>query len=210
MQWLVNIDEAVADGVIDADAGEALKKRGREGMISYAIGLALSIGVVMVIGGLSLLLQDARALTALGAVLTGLGVWGLLQDASRRLALLANAAAVIGAALALGSGAYWISLGWAQPLWLGFALGAPTIALGLWLQNSGPPALETFARWLILLGASVHVTGLMSHPSDGGYAWLALHYVAAVSVALGAHLNVRFLTAIAIIPLATALSSKTF
>lgn len=209
MQWLVDIDQAVEDGVISAAAGETLKRRGRENMIAYAIGLALSAGVVMVVGGAAFLLDDARALLALGAALCGLGLWALLKGGGR-LAIVANAAAVIGAALALGAAGYLLDLSLNSPLWVGAALGLPAAALGFWLHREGPAPLRLFGGWLLLMGAALHVTGIFSAPSDGRYAWIAMHYFAALAIACGAALNVRFVTALAVIPLATALSSRTF
>lgn len=209
MQWLVDIDQAVEDGVIGAEAGETLKRRGRDGMVGYAIGLALSIGVVMVIGGLALLLNDRAGLMILGVLVAGAGVWGLLKG-DGRLSLVSNAAAIIGAALALGAAGTLLHDVWEAPLGVGLALGLPAAGLGYWLRRDGPETLEFLGGWLIVMGAALHVTGLLASPSDGRYAWIALHYVAAICIACGAYLDVRFLTAIAVIPLATALSSRTF
>lgn len=219
MQWLVDIDQAVEDGVIDAGAGEALKARGREGMIGYAIGLGLCAGVAMVIGGAAFLLKDERALLALGAALAGLGFWALLRG-GERWRIPANAAAIIGAALALGAAGYLANKQLASPFLIGCLLGLPAAAAGYWLnQPAAPPktapetspeALRFFGGWLLLLGAACHVIGLLSVESDGRYAWIAMHYVAAVTLCCGVLLNVRFVTAAAIIPLAAALSSRTF
>lgn len=209
MQWLVDIDSAVADGTLTLTTGAELKRRAREAMVNYAINLALFAGILMVIGGTAYWLEDRRALAALGAALAFLGTLALISGGPR-LRLVANAAAVIGATLAIGALAALLFEGQTQRVGLGTALGLPAVMLGLAMRRSAPEALSLLGGWILLLGAGVHIAGVLTTESELGLEWLALHYAGIVAIACGIFLDVRFVTAIAIVPLAAALSARTF
>ena len=51
MRWLVDIDAAIVDDTLTAEAGAELKRRARGAMIDFAINLVLFTGVVMLIAG---------------------------------------------------------------------------------------------------------------------------------------------------------------
>ena len=209
MQWLVDIDAAVADGTFTADAGGELKRRARAAMVAYAINLALFGGVVMVIGGAAAWLEDRRALAALGAALAAAGSLALVRGGPGA-RLVANATALIGATLALGAFASLMFEGRAERVFVGTAIGLPAIALGWTMRRSAPETLSVLGGWILLLGAGVHVAGVLTTESELGLEWLALLYAGAVVIACGAILDVRFVTATAMVPLAAALSSRTF
>jgi hypothetical protein len=102
MFWLVEIDNAVADGTLSKEAGAELKRRGRQSMVDYAINVALFAGVLMVLGGTAAWLQDRLALAAVGSVLALLGAAALVVGGART-RLVANATAIIGTTLAFGA-----------------------------------------------------------------------------------------------------------
>jgi len=209
MKWLVDIDTAVTDGILSIDTGGELKRRAREAMVGYAINLALFAGVLMVIGGAVAWLEDRRALAALGGVLAALGTIVLLRGGSR-VQLVANATAIIGATLAIGAAADLLFEGQTNRIGVTTALGLPAIASGWAMRRFAPASLSVLAGWILLLGAGVHVAGILLTESELGLEWLALHYAGIVIIACGVLLDVRFVTAIAIVPLAASLSSRTF
>jgi hypothetical protein len=209
MQWLVDIDTALADGTLTETAGGELKRRARDAMVSYAINLALFAGVLMVIGGAATLLEDRWALVGLGTALAAVGtltlVWG-----GPRVRLVANATAIIGATLAIGAIADLLFEGQTQLIGVGAAIGVPAVLIGLAMRRIAPETLSVLGGWILLLGAAVHVAGVLTTESELGLEWLALHYAGAIAIACGVLLNVRIVTAAAIVPLAAALSSRTF
>ncbi|MGI9523212.1 MAG: hypothetical protein ACR2PG_16370 [Hyphomicrobiaceae bacterium] len=209
MQWLVDLDRAVKDGTLTADGARELKQRARETMVSYAINLALFAGIVMVIGGTVTWLEDNIARSAIGVALTTAGAITLLRGGAR-LQIVANATAIIGATLAIVSLAGLLFEGRTERLVIGAALGLPTAALGWMIFRFGPKSLSLLGGWILLLGAGTHVAGVLTTESKLGLEWLALHYAGAIAIACGLILDVRFVTAIAMVPLAASLSSRTF
>jgi hypothetical protein len=209
MKWLVDLDEAAADGTITGDASRQLKLRAREAMVAYAINLALFVGIVMVIGGAVVWLDDRRALSGLGLVLTIFGMVALLRG-NPVVRIVANATAIIGSTLAVGAAADLLFDSDLLPLASGAMLGLPVAGAGLFVRRSAPEALAVVGGWLLLIGAAVHVFGLLITESEIRLEWLALHYAGLVAVVCGLLLDVRFVTALGIVAFAAALSSRTF
>ncbi|CCQ72928.1 hypothetical protein [Magnetospira sp. QH-2] len=209
MQWLVDLDRATADGTLSMAGADHLKQKAREAMIAHAINLALFAGVLMVIGGTIAFIPDRWALTMLGGFLT-LSAAFLLLTAGPMFRLVANATGFIGAALAVGALTFINFEGVDSRIVAGLAIGLPAILAGVAMRRFAPRALSGLGGWLILLGALVHVLGILTTESQLGLGWLALHYAGLVALVCGMMLNVRFVTAIALVPLAMALSSRTF
>ncbi|MEX2648035.1 MAG: hypothetical protein WD673_03375 [Alphaproteobacteria bacterium] len=209
MRWLVDIDSAVADGTLTPEAGIELKRRARAAMVGYAINLALFAGVVMVIAGAAAWLKDRQALAALGVALAAVGTFTLIRGGPR-VRLVANAAAIIGATLAMGALVDLLFEGRTERVGVGVALGLPAIAIGWTMRRSAPTTLSVLGGWIMLLGAGVHVAGILTTESRLGLEWVALLYAGTVAIACGVILDVRFVTATAMVPLAAALSSRTF
>ena len=209
MKWLVDVDAAEAEGVITSNTAGELKRRAREAMVSYAINLALFAGIVMVIGGAVVWLDDRPALSVLGLGLTGIGLL-VLRLGNPNVRLVANATAIIGASLAVGAATDLLLDSHLSPFLSGVFLGFPVAAAGLLIRRASPEKLSVIGGWLLLLGAAVHVFGLLITESDLGLDWLVLHYAGFVAIACGLLLDVRFVTALSIVALASALSSRTF
>ena len=209
MKWLVDVDAAEAEGVITSNTAGELKRRAREAMVSYAINLALFAGIVMVIGGAVVWLEDRPALSVLGLGLTGIGLL-VLRLGNPNVRLVANATAIIGASLAVGAATDLLLDSHLSPFLSGVFLGFPVAAAGLLIRRASPEKLSVIGGWLLLLGAAVHVFGLLITESDLGLDWLVLHYAGFVAIACGLLLDVRFVTALSIVALASALSSRTF
>jgi hypothetical protein len=205
----VDIDAAIEDKLLTTEAGAVLKRRAREVMVDFAINLVLFAGVAMVIAGAATWLQDRRILTALGAGIAALGIFAVIQG-GMRVRLVANATAIIGITLAVGALTYLLFEGHTDRVLIGAALGLPIMLLGWWIRRSAPDQLAFVGGWTLLLGAAVHLAGILTTQSQSGLDWLALHYAGAVVIACGVILDVRFVTAMAIVPLAASLSSRTF
>lgn len=209
MPWLVDLDAAVADRLLDPSSAAELKRRAREEIVETAVNIALFLGVVMVIGGAVEWLKDRLALAFLGFALTVAGAVLLLRLGPRT-KLVANATAAIGAALTMWALGDMLFEGQKQRVIPGLLLGAPAAALGFAIYRFAPRKLAVLGGWLLLLGAAAQVFGLLTTESQLRLAWLVLHYVGALTIACGVFLNLRFVTGVALVPLAAALSSETF
>ncbi len=207
MLWLVDIDSAVADKTLGEDAGAELKRRARQSMINYAVNLALFAGVLMVLGGAAAWLEDRRALAALGFGIAVLGAAALVGGGPQ-IRLVANAAAIIGVTLALGASAQLLLDAFGRPLVLGMLIGAPCVIVGSALRRAAPDKLLVLGGWIFLLGVAIHIAGILMTPAEPDFGWLVFSYIATLLIGCGFLLDVRFVTALSIVPLATALSSR--
>jgi len=210
MFWLVDLDHALAEGTVTASAAAALKKRAREALVAGAINAALFAGVIMVIGGTAAWLGDNRTLAALGAALAVIGVLAILSG-NQLLQFISNAVAIIGVSLAVVAAGDQIFERAAEQLFLPLtALGLPIAVFGGLLRGFKARSFAVVGGWMILLGIGAHLTGLLMTKSDLGLDWLALLYAGVAIAGCGIFLNIRFVTALSMIPFAAALSSRTF
>jgi len=207
MQWLVDIEGAVADGLLTREAAAELKGRARSLTAEYAVNLLFFAGIVMVVAGVAYRLRDdSGALAALGTTVAVLSFACVLW-AGRRLRWAANAGAMIGIGLATYAVTDVFFRGHDRFI-AGAVLGLPMIAIGWVLYHWWPHRLSIIGAWILLLGAVVHISGILSAESQFDLQWLALIYIGALMIACGTVLDLRLVTAAAIVPLAAALSSR--
>ncbi|MEJ2125666.1 MAG: hypothetical protein P8Y67_10855 [Alphaproteobacteria bacterium] len=83
MRWLVDIDAAIEDDTLTAEAGAELKRRARGTTIDFAINLVLFAGIVMVIAGAATWLEDRLTLAARGAVVAAIGIFAIIEGGTR-------------------------------------------------------------------------------------------------------------------------------
>ncbi|GHH00042.1 hypothetical protein [Pseudodonghicola xiamenensis] len=208
MKYVIDIDELLADGVIAADQGREIARRAREGMIASAINFLLFCGILAVIAGMAAYVSDAGQLSVLGGgvtVVAGLALfWG--RENTR---LLANATAVIGAVMLVGGGAVWLVGDNGGELRAAVAGGAVALA-GYALWRWGATRLRLLAGWLCVLGLVVHLGGLLLASDSGVPQWLLYHYAGGMLILCGVALDIRVVSALAILPLGAALSARSF
>ena len=161
MRWLVDLDTAVKDGTLTADRARELKLRASEAIVSYAINLALFAGVVMVIGGTVVWIKDHTARAVIGSALASIGALALVRGGSD-LKIVANATAIIGAALAVGALTALLFEGRTDRLAIGTMLGLPIAILGWSIRRFSPGELSVLGGWILFLGAAVHLVGVLT------------------------------------------------
>lgn len=208
MRYLADTDELVRDGVLTPAQAEEIARRAREDMVALAINIVLFTGILAVIGGMAAYLEDAAQFTGLGAVVTAAGALALLR-APEAYRLLSNATAVIGACMLVGGAVAW-GVEATERFTVAALLGLP-IGLGAYaVWARGPARLAFLAGWLTCLGLAAHLIGVLAEPLGGLPPWILYHYAALLLILCGVALDIRLVTALSLIALAAALSSRSF
>lgn len=205
MKWLVDIDRAVAEGLVSADAGGRLKSRAREEAAGFGIGVLTVGGILLVMLGIAALSSGPWDIMLAGGAVALAGVGGVLSlGPSYRLP--ANAAAVIGIASAAGAAialAVEEAGGPAPAIWIGLGLAIAGLALRL----AGPRRLASVAAWSSVFGGGAHLAGLAAEGTEILPAPLFWLDAAALSLAAGVVLDLRILSALAVFALAGTVSA---
>lgn len=205
MRWLVDIDAAVSEGLIGAEAGETLKTRARTEGLRFGVDLLAVGGIATVMLGLLSLFPTPGGLAVSGLLLT-IGATAALLGLDRRYALPSNAAAVIGLA-SLAAGLIGIAMEAAESPWPAVWIGLGVLALGLAVRMLAPRRLRVLAGWMSVFGAAAHLGGVFSLEGSPDLAWAAMLDAAAVALLLGVVLDIRLFTGLAVFALAGTLAA---
>ncbi|MEO0992302.1 MAG: hypothetical protein AAFX62_00700 [Pseudomonadota bacterium] len=208
MKWLVDIDAAVADGLLSAEQGAALKARAGTDALGFGTSLLLIGGILAVMAGLLAFFPTPEGLLGTGLVIAAVGAAALVT-LDGRFRLPANAAAVIGNASATAGGigiAVEATETTLPAVWIGLVL----FAAGLVLRWFGPPAWRVMAAWVVVIGGAAHIGGVFGLDGSPDQAWLAMMDAAAVLLVAGLTLDLRILTALGITALAGTLSATAY
>ena len=213
MTHVVRTEALLAEGVITSDQAAEIARRSRDTMMALAINTVLTAGIAAATVGLVFWLADAMAVAIAGLLFLGLGAFVLVKggDLYR---MLGHAAALVGSGmLFMGAGIEISDLGPQTAGPILFLAGAGSAALAAWAFRKGPPSLRFTTGTVALMGAALHLWGLghivdaMAEP--GMVLTLAFGYAAALIAAFGLFLNVRLVTALAIVPFAQMLETDT-
>ncbi|MEO0487819.1 MAG: hypothetical protein AAF092_18115 [Pseudomonadota bacterium] len=207
MHVLADTQALVAHGVISPHQAREIEQRGRAKMVSLAANAILIAGIMAATGGLIFWLADARAVALLGLAALGMGTL-----VGRRFpSMISGAATLIGAGLLIGGGA--LELVTSHDAIAGPVLatvGAGIAAAAAW--RAKPPSFVT--RAIGLMGLAAHLLGAGHIIDAAALSGLPLSafwlYATALLVAAGWWLDVRLVTALAIVPFAQALETGTF
>jgi hypothetical protein len=214
MHTIADTKALVAEGVIPAHAARLIEARARETMVRLAVNGLLIFGILAATGGLILWLADAASVATVGGLALGLGV-GVIWQGSALCRMFGHAAALIGAGMLIGGAALELADKYPEAAgWIGLLLGG-AIALGCgWARRHGPDRTHVVAGAVLLMGVALHLWGLGHVLEDAALAgapmvlfWL---YAAAAIAAAGWFIDVRLVTALAIVPFAQALDTGTF
>jgi hypothetical protein len=211
MYYVAQTEVLVADGVIDRDQAREIEHRARAAMVTLGVNSLLIAGIVAATLGLVFYLDDAASVAIFGALFLAAGVLVLIRGGALY-HMFGNASALIGAGMLVsGSGIELVDkyADAATPLMLVMG-GALAVIAGGWRIRSA----ETM-RFALgatgLMGAALHVAGVYFgafHFDLVGWPMPLLHlYVAAIAIACGLFLDLRVVTALAIIPLAQVLDT---
>ncbi len=205
MKWLVDIDALVAEGVVSPEQGALLRTRARADALALGTSMLLVGGIVAVIAGVIALAPTPEGLTATGLAILALAAAALLQ-VGPRFRLPANAAAVIGVAAA-GGGAIALAIERAETSWPAVWIGLGVGVAGLALRAVGPARWRVMAAWAAVLGGAAHLGGVFMLEGRPDLVWLAMIDAALVLLLCGVLLDIRLLSALAVVALAGTLSA---
>ncbi|WP_417741145.1 hypothetical protein [Salipiger sp.] len=214
MHAVADTGRLVADGIITpAQAGE-IEARAREAMIGLAVNTILVTGILAATGGLIFWLASPLAV-AIGGTLTLLCGLAVLLRGGAMLRMFGNAATLIGAGMLLGGGA--LELLDNHPDYAGAVMlvAGALIALlsALALRRAREPARFSAAA-ILLMGLALHLGGLAYLVGDNAVSGLPISvyylYTAAVIAWGGWRVDVRLITALAVVPFAQMLDTSTF
>lgn len=214
MYAVADTRELVADGTLTEGQARHIEALSRQTMVSLAINSILVFGILAATGGLIFWLGTPASVAIAGAAFLATG-YLLLTRGAAQISMFGNSAALIGAGLLLGGATIEMIDKYetfAGPVLFGLG-GVLTLGL-VWLRRSYARLAPFVFGAILLMAAAMHLVGL--HVWIGveelfGWPVALVHgYTAAALVALGWHLDVRLITALAIVPLAQMLDTGTF
>ena len=214
MYYVAQTDALVADGILGPDQAREIERRARAAMVALAVNTLLVGGIIAAAIGLVMWLHDAVSVAFVGGLsaVAGIAILWLGKDLYR---MFGNAAVLIGAGM-LTSGAAtelvntYPEVATAFMLVLGVLIAAAGL-IGVWRAG---PKLRFASGAILLIGLELHFTGLIFGALEGDLAGVPvplLHlYSAVLLVAAGWILDLRIVTALAIMPLAQMFETGTF
>ena len=210
MSHVVDTARLVAENILTEAQAAEIARRSRETMVSVAVNVVLCAGIVAATLGLVFWLADAMAVAVAGLVFLAAGALVLLKgEALYR--MLGNAAALVGAGmLVAGGGIELVDKLSDQAGWIMLALGAALAAGAHWVF-ARTAILRFAAGAVLLMGVALHLwgLGLLADEVTGLPRAALLGYAAALVAGAGLLVDVRFVTALAIVPFAQMLDTGT-
>ncbi len=214
MYAVVDTDKMLADQVLNPSQVNEIKLRARDTMITLAINMVLCFGILSATGGLIFWLASPVSVAVCGLLFLGAGLL-ILRSGNDLLRMFGNAATLIGAGMMIGGAAIELMDKYeeiAGPVML--VAGALIAGIAAVRKKTGSNAASFVIGAIMLMGAAMHLTGgyqALSFSEISGLPVPLFHVYSAIIVALaGWFLNIRLVTALAIIPFAQALQTGTY
>ncbi|MEM8541006.1 MAG: hypothetical protein AAGF25_08620 [Pseudomonadota bacterium] len=213
MHVVANLSALESDGIINTDVSRIMRQRSRETMVMLGINVILCGGILAATAGLIFWLASALSVAITGIVFLIAGLFVLLngKDTYR---MFGNAASLIGAGMLVGgAGLELVDKYPDQASLIMIGLGA-LVALGFgYLSRRHASKIGFVAGAAFLMGIALHLAGLyfaLEHYGVNGIAVSLSHLYAAVLIAFaGWFVDVRLVTALAIVPFAQVLDTST-
>lgn len=211
MPHVVDTEALLAEGLIDRSLAAEIARRSRETMVALAVNSILCLGIVAATFGLIFWLADALAVALAGGIFLLVGLWVLLAG-SDLYRMLGNAAALVGAGMLIGGAGIELIDKYEEIADAVMLIAGAVIALGAWaVFQRGAPRLGFVAGATLLMGVALHLTGFAA-AMEGITGWgkaAAFAYGAVLIGAAGVIVDVRAVTALAILPFAQMLDTGT-
>ncbi len=214
MYAIADTDRLVSDGIITPAQAETIRSRARAAMVALGINSVLFSGIVAATLGLIFWLADPVTISVFGllALIAGLAI---LRMGKAFLSMFGNAAALIGAGLLIGGAVAELLLRHADIAAPTMALGGAGIALGsIAARRAGGPSVRFVSGAVLLMGLALHISGLamlLEENQVSGVLSSLFYLYAALSIAgAGWLIDVRLVSALAIVPFAQVLDTGTF
>ena len=213
MHSLVNTAQLVAEGVLTPAQAGIIQARARDTMVSLAINTLLCGGILAATGGMIFWLADAVAVAVAGIALLATGLL-ILARTPETVRMFGNAAALIGAGMLIGgAGLELVDKYPDHAGWIMILGGAVVLAIAGRAMIIGGLTTRFVQGAILLMGLALHLAGVGVLASDfaldGVPRALVLLYAALAIAAAGCLINIRFVTALAILPFAQMLETGT-
>ena len=211
MPHVVDTDRLLADEIINQAQADEIARRSRETMVALAVNAILCVGIIAATFGLIFWLADAMAVAFAGAIFLALGAW-VLQEGSDLYRMLGNAAALVGAGMLIGGAGIELADKFEDIADIAMLISGAVIAVGAGaVFLKGQAKLGFAAGAILLMGLALHLSGLgIAAEAVTGWAKAAVFGYSALLIAgAGLLVNVRAVTALAIVPFAQMLDTGT-
>ena len=213
MHILANTSQLTFDGIITPDQARIIEARAREAMVAMAINTLLSAGIIAATLGTIFWLASAPAVAVFGCILLVTGLI-ILARGGAIYRMFGNAAALIGAGMLIGGAAIeLVDKYYDIAPWVMLPGGALVALIAGRALLMGGLTTRFVQGAIFLMGIALHLAGLgvsMDQWHIDGPMIAMLYGYTAILIALGGWItDVRFLTALAIVPFAQMLSTST-
>lgn len=215
MTHVIQTETLVDEGVLTPEQGAIIASRSRQVMVSLAINVVLCFGILAAAGGFIGFLGDALAVAVTGGLFLGLGL-AILGRGAELYRMFGSAAALIGAGMLIG-GASVKLVELYEPGAGGLAMaiaGLPALMVAGWAFRRAGDRTGFLIGSIVVMCAAMHLIGLTLWASaeklTGLGAAACYLYTAVMVFGLGVFVNVRFVTALAILPFAQMLDTGTY
>lgn len=211
MPHVVDTGLLVEDGWITPEIASEIARRSRETMVSLVVNAILCVGILAATFGLIFWLADPLAVAVAGAIFLFVGL-GVLLKGGALYRMLGNAATLVGAGMLLGGAGFELVENYrdiADPVMILGGLAVAAISARIF--QKGNEVLRFSSGAVMLIGLVLHFSGLaLAFQGVSGLPRAGLlAYVAVLTAAAGAFIDVRFVTALAIVPFAQMLDTGT-
>ncbi|RZW06050.1 MAG: hypothetical protein EX266_08075 [Rhodobacteraceae bacterium] len=210
MPHVVDTARMVADKVLTEAQAAEIGRRSRETMVSLVVNTVLCVGIVAATLGLIFWLADAMAVAMAGLVFLGGGA-AVLMKGGPLYRMLGNAAALVGAGMLVAGGGVELVNRAREVADIGMLFAGAGLAAAAFAVFRKATILRFSAGSVLLMGVAMHLwgLGLFMEGIDGLPRALVLGYGAVLIAGAGYLLDVRFVTALAIVPFAQMLDTGT-
>ena len=211
MPHVVETERLLNEGILNQAQADEIARRSRETMVGLVVNAILCIGIIAATFGLIFWLADALAVAVAGGIFLMVGLW-VLMTGSDLYRMLGNAAALVGAGMLIGGAGIELVDKFRDIADVVMLIAGAGIALGAWyVFKKGAPRLGFAAGAVLLMGVALHMAGLLV-AFDGVAGWTkaaVFGYAALLIAGAGLIVNVRAVTALAIMPFAQMLDTGT-
>jgi len=213
MHVIADTEGLVADGTLTPDQARVLEGRSREVMISLAVNAILCFGIIAATAGFIFWLAEPLAVAVTGALMLAAGL-AVLARGQDTYAMFGNSAVLIGVGMLLGGAAVeLIDKHEGMAGWVLAPGGLLVTWICLWRWRTGGWSARFVLGTILLMGLSLHLGGIEALVHQYGIESplrnLILLYYAAALAGAGWQLDVRLVTATALVPFAQVLETGT-
>ncbi len=213
MHVVADTTALVEDDVLTPEQARVIEERSRNVMITLAVNAILCFGIIAATAGFIFWLANAVAVAITGVLMLGAGLV-VLARGGEAYRIFGNSATLIGAGMLMGGAAIELVDKYEEVAgWVMAPAGAVVTILGVWRWRSGALSTGFVLGAVILMGLSMHLVGIellvMQHQIGSPIRNMILFYYAVAVGLIGWMIDVRLVTAIAIVPFAQVLETGT-